>query len=46
VVLQARSKFWKGDVHSINLETGDSNMYLVYETADEVRWSNDLCVDR
>lgn len=37
VVLQARSKFWKGDVHSINLETGDSNMYLVYETADEVR---------
>jgi monoamine oxidase len=37
VVLQSRSKFWKGDVHSINLETGDANMYLVYETADEVK---------
>lgn len=36
VVLQSRTPFWKGDVASINLETGDSNMYLVYETADEV----------
>jgi monoamine oxidase len=36
VVLQSRTKFWKGDVSSINLETGDSAMYLVYETADEV----------
>jgi monoamine oxidase len=36
VVLQARTKFWKGDVPSINLETGDAAMYLVYETADEV----------
>ena len=36
VVLQSRTKFWKGDVPSINLETGDSAMYLVYQTADEV----------
>lgn len=36
VVLQGRTKFWKGDVPSINLETGDSAMYLVYQTADEV----------
>ena len=36
VVLQSRTPFWKGDVASINLETGDSAMYLVYETADEV----------
>jgi monoamine oxidase len=36
VVLQSRTKFWKGDVSSINLETGDSAMYLVYQTADEV----------
>ncbi|WP_020474424.1 flavin monoamine oxidase family protein [Zavarzinella formosa] len=37
VVIQSRTKFWKGDAPSINLETGDSNMYLVYETADEVK---------
>jgi monoamine oxidase len=37
VVLQSRTKFWKGDVSSINLETGDSAMYLVYQTADEVQ---------
>jgi monoamine oxidase len=36
VVLQSRTRFWKGDVSSINLETGDSSMYLVYQTADEV----------
>jgi len=36
VILQSRTKFWKGDVPSINLETGDPSMYLVYETADEV----------
>ena len=30
VVLQSRTKFWRGDVSSINLETGDSSMYLVY----------------
>lgn len=36
VVLQSRTPFWKGDARSINLETGDSAMYLVYETADEV----------
>ncbi len=36
VLLQARTPFWKGDVPSINLETGDKNMVLVYETADDV----------
>ena len=36
VVLQSRTKFWKNDVKSINLETADSAMYLVYQTADEV----------
>ena len=36
VLLQSRTPFWKGDVPSINLETGDPAMYLVYETADEV----------
>jgi monoamine oxidase len=36
VVLLSRTKFWKGDVSSINLETGDPAMYLVYQTADEV----------
>lgn len=42
VLLQARTPFWKGDVPSINLETGDSHMYLVYETADDV--PGDSCV--
>lgn len=37
VLLQSRTPFWRGDIPSINLETGDSAMYLVYETADEVR---------
>jgi monoamine oxidase len=36
VLLQTRTAFWKGDLPSINLETGDSAMYLVYQTADEV----------
>lgn len=36
VLLQSRTPFWKGELPSINLETGDSAMYLVYETADEV----------
>ena len=36
VVLQSQTKFWKGDVSSINLEPGDPAMYLVYQTADEV----------
>jgi monoamine oxidase len=36
VLLQARTPFWKGDVPSINLETGDSKMVLVYQTADDV----------
>jgi monoamine oxidase len=42
VLLQARTPFWKGDVPSINLETGDKNMTLVYETADDV--SGESCV--
>jgi monoamine oxidase len=38
VLLQSRTPFWKGDpnVRSINLETGESAMYLCYETAEEV----------
>lgn len=36
VLLYLRTQFWKGDLPSINLETGNSAMYLVYETADEV----------
>lgn len=36
VLLQSRTPFWKGELPSINLETGDGAMYLVYETADEV----------
>lgn len=36
VLLQARTPFWKGDVPSINLETGDSKMSLVYRTAADV----------
>lgn len=36
VLLQSRTRFWKGDLPSINLETGESAMYYVYETADEV----------
>jgi len=36
VLLQAKTRFWKGDVPSINLETGDGHMSLVYETAADV----------
>jgi monoamine oxidase len=36
VLLVTRDDFWKGDVPSINLETGDPNMHLVYETAADV----------
>jgi monoamine oxidase len=36
VLLVTRGAFWKGDVPSINLETGDSKMGLVYETAADV----------
>lgn len=36
VLLQSRNRFWKGELPSINLETADSAMYLVYQTADEV----------
>jgi monoamine oxidase len=36
VVLQSRTKFWKDDVSSINLQIDDPAMYLVYQTAEEV----------
>jgi monoamine oxidase len=36
VLLQTRTPFWKGDVPSINFETGDSKMALVYRTAADV----------
>ncbi|HEV7403292.1 MAG TPA: NAD(P)/FAD-dependent oxidoreductase [Chthoniobacteraceae bacterium] len=36
VLLQTSSRFWEGDVPSINLETGDRQMSLVYRTADDV----------
>jgi len=36
VLLVTRDAFWKDDVPSINLETGDAKMGLVYETAAEV----------
>jgi monoamine oxidase len=42
VLLVAKTPFWKGDVPSINFETGDSRMSLVYETADDV--PGDSCV--
>jgi monoamine oxidase len=42
VLLVTRDAFWKGDVPSINLETGDSKMTLVYETASEVPGSRRL----
>jgi monoamine oxidase len=42
VLLQAKTPFWQGDVPSINLETGDSHMYLVYQTAADV--PGDRCV--
>jgi len=36
VLLQSRTRFWKGELPSINLETGDAAMSLTYQTADEV----------
>ena len=36
VILQSKTKFWEGDVPSINLETGNNHMYLVYQTAADV----------
>jgi monoamine oxidase len=36
VLLVTRGAFWQGDVPSINLETGDAKMSLVYETAADV----------
>jgi monoamine oxidase len=36
VLLVTKGRFWEGDVPSINLETGDSKMGLVYETAADV----------
>jgi monoamine oxidase len=36
VLLVTRGAFWNGDVPSINLETGDSRMSFVCETAAEV----------
>jgi monoamine oxidase len=44
VLIQASRRFWEGDpkMPSINLETGDAHMGLVYQTADEV--PGDRCV--
>jgi monoamine oxidase len=36
VVLQSRTKFWNGDVPSINLELDDSNLRSTFQIADEV----------
>jgi hypothetical protein len=36
VLLVTRGAFWNGDVPSIRLETGDSRMSFVCETAAEV----------
>ena len=36
VLLVTKDAFWKNDVPSINLETGDGKMSLVYETASDV----------
>ncbi|MSU70827.1 MAG: FAD-dependent oxidoreductase [Opitutus sp.] len=36
VLLVTRGAFWDGDVPSINLETGEPKMNLVYETAADV----------
>jgi monoamine oxidase len=36
VLLVTRDAFWKDDVPSINLESGDGKMSLVYETAADV----------
>jgi monoamine oxidase len=42
VLLQTRTQFWKPELKSINLETGDPAMYLVYQTADEVMTARGL----
>lgn len=43
IVLQAKTRFWEGDnVPSINFETGNSTMGLVYECAGEV--AGESCV--
>lgn len=42
VLLVCKDEFWKGDVPSINLETGDSRMGLVYQTAADVPGSRRL----
>ncbi|WP_395742166.1 flavin monoamine oxidase family protein [Prosthecobacter sp.] len=43
IVLQAKTRFWEGDtLPSINLETGNSTMGLVYECAGEV--AGESCV--
>ncbi|MFO1483768.1 MAG: NAD(P)/FAD-dependent oxidoreductase [Verrucomicrobiaceae bacterium] len=43
IVLRAKTRFWEGDdVPSINFETGNSTMSLVYECAHEV--AGDSCV--
>ena len=43
IVLQAKTRFWEGDsVPSINFETGNSTMGLVYECAHEV--AGESCV--
>jgi monoamine oxidase len=36
VVLQSRTRFWEGTLPSINLETGDSALNLVWQSANEV----------
>jgi len=36
ILLQTKTKFWEGDVPSINLETGNAHMGLVYQTAADV----------
>lgn len=42
VLLVAKTPFWRGDVPSINFESGDNRMSLVYETADDV--AGESCV--
>lgn len=43
IVLQAKTRFWEGDnMPSINFETGNSTMSLVYECAHEV--AGESCV--
>jgi monoamine oxidase len=42
VLLQGRSRFWEGDLPSINLVPDEPAMYFVYQTADEI--PGDRCV--